>query len=361
VAGGNYENASGSVQPMVADQVHGTWRRGTTLLLPVNAGKQPYAQVNGIACRSTGNCVAVGNYTYGTAHSGGAFLAIESHGTWAPAFTPQLPANARTPQVTRLEAVSCRPDGFCEAVGSYLDTSGQIQMMVLAKAAGRAWGRGTEIAAPHGAPASPDAVLTGIACGGPHSCVAVGHYNDGPNTTRGLGVIEANGNWGTAAGIPSPRGAVPSGVAGFASVSCAPGGACLGVGVYAIGSARDRAMSVTESHGRFGQAAAITAVPPGAAAKPSTALSGVSCARKRLCVAAGVATNAAGHYVAMYLTRAKGHWRAAFPAGPADVSTGKSEQSSLFGVSCTARRDCTAVGYYNDDRGGYSAGATTTR
>jgi hypothetical protein len=360
-AGGNYENAGGSVQPMVAEQVHGTWRRGTTLTLPVNAGKQQYAQVNGVACRSAGNCVAVGNYTYGTAHSGGAFVAIESHGTWAPAFTPQLPSNARTPPVARLEGVACRPDGFCEAVGSYLDKSGQIQMMVMAKPAGQAWGRAAEIAAPQGAAASPDAILTGVACSGPDSCVAVGHYNDAPNTTRGLGVVEAKGQWGRAAGIPSPRGAVPSSVAGFASVSCAQKGSCLAVGVYAVGPSRDRAMSVTASRGRFGQATAITAAPPSAATDASTALSDVWCAHKGLCVAAGVATNAAGHYVAMYAIRVKGHWTAVFLAGPADVSTGKSEQSSLFSVACADSRRCTAVGYYNDDRGGYSASAVPIR
>jgi hypothetical protein len=361
VAGGNYEDARGSVQPMVAAQAGGTWLRGTRLTLPSNAQQQPYAQVNGVACRSAGNCVAVGNYTYSSQRYVGAFLATESRGVWQPAFTPQLPADAVTPQRARLEAVTCRPDGYCQAVGSYQDKTGQIHAMVLAKPAGEAWGRAAEIAPPAGAPASADAVLTGVSCPVPGECVAVGHYSDGPSATRGMGVTETGGSWGRAAGIPAPRGSVASSFTGLSSVSCRLDGRCLAVGVFAVDSTRDQAMSVTESNGVFGTATAITAIPAGSAARPSTALSGVSCPRTGSCVAAGVGTNAAGHYVAMYATRAHGRWAAVFLSGPDDVSGDKNEQSSLFSVSCGGTDYCTGVGYYNDDSGGYSAAGATVR
>ncbi|HEY1324303.1 MAG TPA: hypothetical protein VGF32_28860 [Streptosporangiaceae bacterium] len=361
LGGGNYADASGSVQPMVAAQAGGRWQHGTRLVLPANAGEQPYAQVNGVACRSAGNCVAVGNYTYDPQHNVGAFIASEASGGWAPAFTPQLPADAVSPPRARLAAVTCRPDGFCAAVGSYQAKTGQIQAMVVTKPAGQAWGRATEITPPASAIASPDAALTGIDCTGPGSCVAVGHYNDGPSATRGMGVVETGGSWGRATGIPAPRGSVASSFTGFSSVSCRPYGECLAVGVFAVDGTRDSAMSVTEFNGSFGTAAAITAVPAGAAARPSTALSGIACPRRGPCVAAGVATNAAGHYVAMYATRSHGRWAADFLTGPANVSVGKDEQSSLFSVSCGSRDFCTAVGYYNDTTGGYGAAAISTR
>jgi hypothetical protein len=107
----------------------------------------------------------------------------------------------------------------------------------------------------------------------------------------------------------------------------------------------------------FGKATAITAVPAGGATRPSTALSGVSCPRAGPCVATGVATSKAGHYLAMYATMEKGRWVAAFLTGPADVSRGKGQQSSLFSVSCAASGPCSAVGYYNDASGGYRAAA----
>ena len=96
-AGGNFGGAGQPLEPMVAVQSHGRWSRGIPLLLPANAAAQPYAQVSGLACHSAGNCVAVGNYQYGRSGSMQAFIAIESRGRWARAFTPRLPANAASP------------------------------------------------------------------------------------------------------------------------------------------------------------------------------------------------------------------------------------------------------------------------
>ena len=41
------------------------------------------------------------------------------------------------------------------------------------------------------------------------------------------------------------------------------------------------------------------------------------------------------------------------------ASPGQHQQSSLFSVSCARPQQCTAVGYYNDNAGGYSAEAVT--
>jgi hypothetical protein len=361
-AGGNYETTGGAVAPMVAAQVRGRWQPGARLLLPANAARQPYAQVNGLSCSKPGTCVAVGNYTYFPQHDVGAFLAVETGGRWARAVLPRLPANAATPQRARLAAVACRPDGFCEAVGSYLDTAGHVQSLALAKAPAGPWGAATEIAAPAGAPAAPDAVMTGLSCTGPGACVAVGHYTVRPGASRGMGAVETGGRWQRAVGVPPPPGAAPSSYTGLTAISCTSHGTCLAVGTFALTSARDRAMSVTVSHGVFGKVTAVTVVPPGASVNPSTALSGVSCpAAGGPCAATGVATSKAGHYIAMEATVLRGRWSAAFLAGPPDVSTGRGQQSSLFSVSCTAPRRCVAVGYYNDASGGYSAGAASTR
>jgi hypothetical protein len=393
VAGGNYEAKDGTVQPMVVTEAHGKWQRAVRLLLPPGAQRQPYAQVTGVSCGAPGNCAAVGTYTYNPAHDVGAFVAAWSHGKWARAQRPPLPANAATPARARLAAVACRPDGFCEAVGSYTDKAGQIEAMAVAKPPGRGWAA-TEVSPPPRAEASPDAALTGIACTGPGACVAVGHYNVGPTASRGMGAVQTGGRWRRATAIPAPPGAVASSFTAFTAVACTPRGSCLGVGAYAISASRDRAMTVTESHGVFGGATPMTAVPPGAARQPSTALSGVSCPPADPCVAVGVATNKAGHYVAMSASRpsGRGHgpprrghrqpghrqpghgqprhgqprhgqvgrapgWTAAFLAGPGNARTGRYQQSSLFSVSCAATGLCTAVGYYNDASAGYSAAA----
>ena len=172
---------------MVATQSHGRWSRGVPLVLPAGAAAQPYAQVNGLACRSAGNCVAVGDYEYGRSRNLQAFIAIESHGKWARAFTPRLPANASSPASAQLEAVACTRDGSCAAVGSYQDSSGNAQTMVLAKPPAGPWRQATEIGSPPNAAANPDAFMTGIACSGPGTCVAVGNYSVSPTRVRGDG------------------------------------------------------------------------------------------------------------------------------------------------------------------------------
>src|SRR5213080_3990019 len=74
-AGGSYQAAGRQIEPMVATQSRGRWSRGTPLVLPAGAATQPYAQVNGIACHSAGNCVAVGDYEYGRSKNLQGFIA----------------------------------------------------------------------------------------------------------------------------------------------------------------------------------------------------------------------------------------------------------------------------------------------
>src|SRR5215469_1956197 len=107
VAGGNYQDASRPVEPVVATRWHGRWFRGIRLVLPPNAARQPYSEVNGIACVGVGNCVAVGDYQYGRSNSLEAFIATESHGVWQHAFAPRLPSNSSSPASAQLGSVAC--------------------------------------------------------------------------------------------------------------------------------------------------------------------------------------------------------------------------------------------------------------
>jgi hypothetical protein len=360
LAGGNYQAAGRQIEPMVAAQSRGRWSRGTPLVLPAGAASQPYAQVNGVACRSAGNCVAVGDYEYGRSRNLQAFIATQAHGRWARAFTPRPPANASSPASAQLDAVTCTRDGSCAAVGSYQDSSGNAQTMVLAKPPAGPWRQATEIASPPNAAANPDAFMTGIACSGPGMCVAVGNYSVSPNQFEAMGAVELRGAWHRATEIAAPRGAIASTFTAITSVSCLAAGPCLGAGQYAVSATQSRAMVVTESKGRFGRALAITAVPRGASAHPSSYLLGVSCRPSGVCFAVGGGRNRAGHSVAMYLVRSGGHWRAAFLASPAGGTAGRLQLSALSAVSCTSRAHCSAVGYYHDRLGADRAEAAST-
>jgi hypothetical protein len=357
-AGGNFGGFGRPLEPMVAAQSHGRWSAGTPLLLPVNAARQPYAQVSGLTCRSAGNCVAVGDYQYGASGNPQGFIAMESRGRWARAFTPRLPANAASPVSADLEAVTCTGNGSCEAVGAYQDSAGNAQTMVVAKPPSGPWGLATEIASPPNAAANPDALMTGIACGAPGSCVAVGNYSVSASRFAAMGAVEVRGTWHRATQIALPRGAVSDTFTAVTSISCPTAGQCLGVGQYPVSATQSRAMAVTETKGRFGRATAITAVPRGSSLRPSTYLQGVSCRPSGLCLAVGGARNSAGHSVAMYMTRSAGRWRAAFLAPPRGATSGPRQLSVLYSVSCTGQSHCGAVGYYNDRSGVTHAEAT---
>ncbi len=360
-AGGNYQAAGRQIEPMVATQSRGRWSRGTPLVLPAGAATQPYAQVNGISCRSAGNCVAVGDYEYGRSRNLQAFIATESHGRWARAFTPRLPANAASPVSAELQAVACTRDGSCAAAGSYQDSSGNAQIMVLAKPPAGPWRQATEIASPPNAAANPDAFMTGISCSAPGTCVAVGNYSVSATQFEAMGAVELRGAWHRATQIAAPRGAIASTFTAITSVSCLAAGPCLGAGQYAVSATQSRAMVVTESKGRFGSALAITAVPPGASARPSSYLLGVSCRPSGVCLAVGGGRNRAGHSVAMYLVRSGGGWRAAFLTPPDGATAGQRQLSALSAVSCTGTASCSTVGYYHDRRGANRADAASTR
>jgi hypothetical protein len=360
-AGGNYQATGRPMEPMVAVQSHGRWNRGVPLVLPAGAAAQPYAQVNGIACRSTGNCVTVGDYVYGRTRALQAFIAIEYQGRWARAFTPRLPANASSPASAQLAAVTCAGDGSCEAVGSYRDSSGTAQTMALAKPAGGPWRQATEIASPPNAAANPDASMTGIACTAPGTCVAVGSYSVSASQFQAMAATESRGTWHRAAEITAPPGAIASTFTAVNSVSCLSAALCLGVGQYAISATQSRAMTVTVSKGRIGHAVPITAVPRGSNARPSTYLLGVSCGPSGICLAVGGGRDQAGHSVAMYMVRSGGHWAAAFLAPPPGATAGPRELSALYSVSCTGRAHCSAAGYYHDPLGAPHAEAAATR
>ena len=360
-AGGNFGGAGRPLEPMVATQSHGRWSRGTPLLLPANAAAQPYAQVSGLACHSTGNCVAVGDYQYGRSGSLQAFIAIESRGRWARAFTLRLPANAASPSSAQLEAVTCTSNGSCDAVGTYQDPAGNAQTMVVAKPPSGPWGQATEIASPPNAAANPDALMTGIACTAPGSCVTVGNYSVSATQFAAMGAVEVRGAWHRATQIALPHGAIPGTFTAISSISCPTASQCLGVGQYPVSATQSRAMAVTESRGRFGRAVPITAVPPDSSPVPSTYLLGVSCRPSGLCLAVGGGRNSAGHSVAMYMTRSAGRWRATFLGPPRGATSGRRQLSVLYSVSCTGRSHCGAVGYYHDRLGVTRAEATAAR
>ena len=104
--------------------------RGDQSPLPPDAGTNPGLSIYSVSCAATGNCGAVGSYTDRSGNQQGLLLS-ETRGTWAPAMKATLPAGTGSnPEVT-INSVSCVSAGNCSAVGSYNDSSGHEQGLLL--------------------------------------------------------------------------------------------------------------------------------------------------------------------------------------------------------------------------------------
>src|SRR5439155_8562985 len=76
------------------------------------------------------NCSGVGEYKDSSAHRRGLLL-TQAAGTWATGVEASLPANAGSDPNVALSSVSCASAGNCSAVGSYTDSSGHRQGLLL--------------------------------------------------------------------------------------------------------------------------------------------------------------------------------------------------------------------------------------
>lgn len=120
---------------LLFNEASGTWSAGVQATLPANAGMDQVGVYLGlghgpVSCASMGNCTAAGTYpeTSGTVQG---LLLTETSGTWSPGVQTTLPANASANQGVDLSSVSCPSAGSCTAVGVYRDTAGSLQGLLL--------------------------------------------------------------------------------------------------------------------------------------------------------------------------------------------------------------------------------------
>src|SRR5437764_987325 len=139
-----------------------SWAPGLEAGLPANAGSIPAAYLNSVSCPAAGNCSAVGTYEDGSGHVQGLLL-NETAGTWATGVEASLPANAASIPNVSLTSVSCAAAGNCSAVGTYYDSSGHEQVVLLTETAGT-WATGVEASLPANAASDPGASLYSRSC-----------------------------------------------------------------------------------------------------------------------------------------------------------------------------------------------------
>ena len=355
---GFYANSSGPYQGLLLTETSGTWATGVEAVPPADAAAYADAIPVSVSCASAGNCTAVGSYTDSSNNVQGLLL-TETSGTWATGVEAALPANAAA-RGGALSSVSCASAGNCTAVGSYTDSSGSQQGLLLTETSGT-WATGVEAALPANAAARGGA-LSSVSCASAGNCTAVGSYTDSSNNEQGLLLTETSGTWAT--GVEA---ALPANAAAYLEpipqVSCASAGNCTAVGYYEDSSDNEQGLLLTETSGTWATGAEA-ALPANSAANPGVTFysrSGcapvvacipVSCASAGSCTAVGHYVDSSGYTQGLLLTETSGTWATGVEA-PLPANAAADPDVDLSSVSCASAGNCTAVGHYVDSSGNF--------
>jgi hypothetical protein len=267
---------------------------------------------------------------------------------WGAGVEAALPANAApVDNGVSIGSISCPSAGNCSAVGSYKDSAGNTEGLLLTETAG-SWAPGVQAVLPANAiPGSPDVGLWSVSCASAGNCSAVGTYSDDTeawgavDNQEGLLLTETAGTWSAGVEAALPADAHPDRHVQWGSVSCASAGNCTAVGEY-DGVGGSRGLLLTETAGNW--APAVEPVPP--VAGGDTWLQSVSCTSAGDCTAVG------GWYAgygggALLMTETDGSWA---PGVEADLPSGAAtsgQSAELYSISCASAGNCSAVGLYD--------------
>ena len=340
VAVGSYVDSDGFGQGLLLTGSGSSWKPAEAPL-PGDASSTANPQVNAVACGSTGQCVAVGEYA-STNWQG--LLLTDSGGSWKAARAP-LPPNATStgPFAADVLSVACPSPSSCAAVGYYFDSSGQVQGLLLTDSGG-SW-KPKEAPLPvNGTPGEGGAAtaLDSVSCPTASDCVAVGGY-DSSGAAQGLIETGRGTSW-TPAEAPLPSDA-ESGVNGvnLNSVACVSSSECVAGGYY---DSQEQGLLLSGWGTSWTPAEAP--LPSGAATpSPEAEIDSVACPSAFDCVAVGSYSDSSSHQQVLLVTGIGLWWSADYeslPPGGQSLETGSA-------VQCTSPADCVAVGSYEDTSG----------
>lgn len=348
--------AGTTATPVVVASSNGTWGQAATPGVSGVSGGE--SVVTSLACTSASACVGVG-YNEDTSNQEYVPLAgtiAVSGSTVTPAALsaltlPTSPAGSATEQAA-LAAVSCTTSS-CTAVGYYL-TSGDVEEPLVATGGPGAWSL-SSLSGP--STATKGANLTAVSCPSDGPCEAVGNYLDSsgdanswavqlsgsetPQTiTPPAGSVATTATLPTAPLILTSLGDGPA----MGGISCPSVGACTAVGSYGVGGGATAAMAVTIGNG------AATSLPDPAFA--ITALTGVWCVDAGDCTIDGDLETGAGTTPA--LTPITGYERAGTWSSLTTLPGGTPGSTLwlLAGLGCSSVDDCLSVGFGITESGG---------
>ena len=358
VVAGDYMDAAGTVNGLIANEVDGTWKAPATLAPPSDAASTPQVQPSSASCGSEGNCVVVGSFETGSQDIE-PFIGEEVDGKWRGATVASLPPNAVSEhQIAQLHSVVCTSAGNCSAVGTYAIAAGantRVEGVELTEVA-HVW-HSSELALPAGTNVDPFANLGQLACSSAGNCVADGEYFDADNATLGVLVSEVAGVWQTGVTLTLPGNASGFADVSLSSIACAAAGNCAAIGTYETAVGDLEGLTVNEVQGHWQRAVEIR-MPAGAAASPLVfyyGFAGISCPSAGNCATGGQYRDATGDYEGFLLNEANGVWQTAtelqLPVG-AEMA---GKNGGVVALTCPLAGECSAGAAYVDGYGDYQA------
>lgn len=312
--------------------------------LPANAD-HTYAQLNSVACPSASKCIAVGDYT-GSAGMQGLLLTKSSSG-WAATEAP-LPAGAAADPYVSLNSINCFSGSVCAAIGYYTDSSGNTQSLLLTTS-GSSW-KAARAPIPSDPSGSPDGSLSAVHCSSTTSCLAAGSYYDSAGDWEGLLLAGFGTQW-TAKQAPVPSNSAANPYTDLQAVTCTGStGSCVVVGTYNTSNGYE-GLLLTGS----GSSWTATEAPLPANARgtyPDPHLAAVRCLSPSSCTAVGGYYDTSYDRYGLLVTGSGTSWAAKEAPQPPNASD---TYSALSAVTCPGSSTCIAAGQYVTTHSGWAA------
>lgn len=296
---GIYVTARGYAAGVIENEVKGVWRRAIAVTPPQRTSASKGVVMDGLSCAAAGSCVALGQYD--TATNQLPFTVTEVHGVWRKGVALALPLGAvGTHQLATPHAISCPDVGYCTVVGTYTTATVHptTQGFISSEVHG-VWHVASALRLPAGVNADPLVSLSQVSCYSTSGCVAVGSYFDANSVSHDLTVSQVNGHWQTAVSVPLPGNASAFSGAQFNEVDCTSSGSCMVAGTYnTVAGAVQPLVALSGVSGVAGFTRALEVPLPAAAPNPETLLfgfKGISCAAPGDCAFGGQFVDANGH------------------------------------------------------------------
>jgi hypothetical protein len=300
------------------------------------------SELYGVRCMSARSCWAVGYYLKQS--TGVLTEALHWNGTrWSLTVTPD-PGGKKMSDFNSLSDVACSSAADCWATGLYDRGTGPagVTLNLVLHWNGKHWSQ-APVPNPGGEKADDLNMLQSIRCVSARSCWAAG--TDGPDVSDVVlrnQVLHWNGTKWSKVSVPNPEGTATGDENKLQALTCSSATDCLAVGYYTTDAPGSPELNEVLHWNGTRWSQQKTPNPGGKGTNDSNGLTAITCSAPKDCWAVGALGNAQGTILNEALHWNGQAWSAAPMPQPGGTSTG--DANNPYGASCTGSGNCWAVG-----------------